>query len=199
MKLSLATIACLLFAFSTEVLASPPQGEWRLSLEADYHTLSPEVRAAQGLGRAAGGIDFATTYYFAPQFAVKLGFGFGGIADDGSYAMTLTSNRGDTDTFNTSIDWSSFFTEAFYQSPERRSGFGYRAGLGYTLIPDTERTIDICGNCPTDTISLDGGVFLSASAFHQYKIGKLGLSFRQYLSGDVQTGTMLWWEMPTRR
>ena len=199
MKLSLAVSAFLLFAFSSGVLANPLQGDWRLSLEVDYHTLSPEVRAGEGLGNAAGGVDFAASYYVAPLFAVKLGFGFGGVQDDDSYALSLTSNFGDTETFGTSVGWSTFFTEAFYQSPERSSGFGYRGGLGYTLIPNTERTIDICGNCPTETISIDGGTFLSASGFHESRFGKFGVSFRQYLSGDVQNGTMLWWEMPTRR
>jgi len=202
MKFRCSIIAILMCVFSSQLSAESRslKGELRLSVEVNQHSFKPEVRAAEGLGNLAGGVDFSGVYYFAPRLAVKLGFGFGAIEDDESFSLQLVNNRGDISRGSSTVDWSQFFGEILYQSPGFDKGFGYRGGLGYNFIPDTERSITICVDCPAEDISLRGGGYLTAGVFYRYSVnGKFGLSARQYMSGDLQNGVMVFWEMRGRK
>lgn len=174
--------------------------KWRTSMSISALSLDSENTSSQGLGETAFGLDIAGNYYFSPKLITTLGFGIANIKDneDFSQTVTVTSLFGsDTENAKSSVTSFPVFAEISYRSLSPSDpGYGYGVGAGFTQFLGTERSISRCIGCRSEDVTIDGGAYLTASAyFNTGRSSKFGLSARQFVSGDVRTSILLWIEI----
>ncbi|NCP63988.1 MAG: hypothetical protein GW763_01080 [Paraglaciecola sp.] len=60
-----------------------------------------------------------------------------------------------------------------------------RLQAGFSVVTASERAIELCTDCYSEKIDINGGVFVSASAQRHVGSVVLGVYFQQFLSGDI--------------
>lgn len=72
-----------------------------------------------------------------------------------------------------------------------KGGF-YTLRGGFSAILGSERSINNCKNCYSEDIDVSGGLYgLAGIGFNATKSFSMGLNYKQYLSGDLESGFAL--------
>lgn len=153
----------------------------------------------QGLGGSAFGLDIAGNYYVNRNFVASLGFGVANIKDNEEFSQQVIATNlfgSEIESAKSTVRSFPLFAEVSYHSlTNSANGLGYRLGAGLTHFVGTERSISKCSDCRSEDLSIDGGPYLTAGVIFQRKKSlKLGVSARQYVSGDVKSGILFWIE-----
>jgi len=181
--------------------ASQPENKSKRSFYLTYNStsLSTGVTEAQGLDDDAGMLELGVSLTAVTGFGVSMGIGFLNLEDNESFSSVVVDDSGFVKVAESEADAIPINAEFFYENPmSNNQRWQYRVGAGYTAITNANREITQCNNCFAQDLEIDGGRYISASVawrtFLKPKSSRIGLSYRQYLSGDLENSVMLWWQ-----
>jgi len=168
---------------------------WTYSLALSYLTVTSTAAEAQGLGGSGFSMDLAGNYQFNRNFGGTLGFSMVRFEDNSGFSQQVVDQFNDVTVAESAATAIPLFAEIYYQdSLPVSSGWQYRLGTGYTAITGASRDIANCVDCFSDEFEIEGGGYLSASIGKSLNMASsVGVSAKQYVSGDLENGVMLWW------
>lgn len=174
---------------------------WDYDLSLSYLSLSSSAASEQGLGNSGYALEIAGTYSFKSHFAASVGLAFANIKDDSGFSQRVVDQFNNVDVAESTATAIPLFAELQYKNTlPGDSGVNYRAGVGYTAITNASRDISNCINCFSSDFELEGGAYLSGSVGKNINAkSAVGLTARQYVSGDLENSVLLWWKINTRR
>ncbi len=181
--------------------ASQPEKKSKRSIYLTYNStsLSKGATEAQGLNDDAGMLELGVSLTAVTGFGVSLGIGFLNFDDNESFSNVVVDDSGFVKIEESEADAIPINAEVFYENPvSNNQRWQYRVGAGYTAITNANREIAQCNNCFSQDLEIDGGKYISASVVWRTLLkprsSRFGLSYRQYLSGDLENSVMLWWQ-----
>jgi len=181
--------------------ASQPANEskWSFYLTYNSTSLSTDTTETQGLNDDAGMLELGVSLTAVTGFGTSLGIGFLNLEDNESFSSVVVDDSGSAKIAESEAYAIPINAELFYENPiSNNQRWQYRLGAGYTAITNANRETTQCNNCFSQDLEIDGGKYISAAVawrtFFKPRSSRVGLSYRQYLSGDLENSIMLWWQ-----
>lgn len=169
-------------------------------LGVSYLLFDKKAAAEQNIGDSAFSIDLFGSYYISPKMSATAGFGFVTLDDEAEFDQAVVNqNTGERLTASSTASAINFYAELMYLLEPvtiASRDVQIRVGPGYSGIGNADRKIENCSDCRKVDIELDGGVYVTGGVFREGwdESSSIGLSAKQYVSGDLKTAASLWVE-----
>ena len=184
---------------SDEPAEKAPAGQrskWSAVFSASYLSINAEAAESQGLGNSGFSVEIAASRRIKTNFIASLGVGILRLQDEDTFSQRVVNSFGSEEDATSTAGAIPVFGEIAYRRMlSRTSSMHYQLGTGYTAVMAADRGIANCLNCNSEEFSINGGMYLSASTGRNLSGGSsFGITARQYLTGDLENGLMLWWK-----
>lgn len=194
------TLATASTSFAQDTSNEYVERTWTGGLGLTYFALDTAAAESQKIGDTAYSLDFFANYNISSQLVATLGLGLARLDDKAEFSQqVLVTSLFDTEVETVSSDAKGIhlYTELQYVLPPFTPlDLQFRGGAGYGVIGYTDRSIDDCSDCREEDIDLKGGAYVTAGIFREVwsEQFKFGLNLRQYVSSDIKSSAILWFE-----
>ncbi len=185
------TLTTALLAAGIAQAGGPEQGPrfggWELNGFFEQVTINSDAAAKSLIDTSAPSFGIGGEYYFANSLLI-VGGGLEGLAysDNNKFSQAVRDNYGKTYDASSSASGTSLFVDAGIHYPLPNSLF-VSAKVGATIV-SSSRSIDNCNDCYKESIKIGGGGYALAQTGVAFDSFELSLSYKQYLSGDLESG-----------
>lgn len=174
------------------VIAMGPS--WQMAIYLGPTAIASDAASSARIGSSAFDFGFYAKRHINPNFALNLGFSFLEYSDKASFSVPV-SYEGTSSVTRASSDASAMpiFGDVQYVLPIGTQKYAYfSAGAGVSFLLSSERDVPNCSNCPSEEIDINGGAYGIVEWGAQVgEIWGLGLAYRHYLSGDIESNIAL--------
>lgn len=173
---------------------------WTFSAGLEYILLDEVAATSERIEDSAFSLNLNASYYFSSRIMANMGMGLLKFSDNAEFSQQVIVTNlfgSDVETVESDAGAIQFYTEALYLTPPVGStNIYFRAGVGYAGLAFSERSIDKCADCREENIDITGGPYLTGGVVSEFGSNNfhIGLSIRQYLSGDINNSAILMFE-----
>lgn len=153
-------------------------------------SISESAASKNGIGDSAG------TLYFGGE-SVTNGVLFGGgiglvtFDDKSSFDVRVEDQYGNESTESANASGADFYIESGYRFTTLAENIDFDVLGGFSYIT-ASRSVDNCSDCPSDDLSLDGGLYLKANMlFRMEDDWYIQLGYKALMSDDMGGGVNL--------
>jgi len=190
------------FAQTTENSETEEEFEllgWTGGISLNSFTFDKEAATKQKIGEKATAIDVFASYYISERFAASAGIGFLQFDDQDAFTeevIATSAFSSERDTAKSNASGMLAFGEFYYLVANASLPVQLKAGVGFGSVVSGDRSIDKCSDCKKEDIDIKGGAYGTVAAYRGFKDNtfNIGLSGRQFLSGDIKNAFGLWFE-----
>jgi hypothetical protein len=175
-------------------MATDLQGTWSWGLAVESVKFDSKKAALEGIGDSTTTLDIEAEYFIRNHFTTSFGFSFVPYNDKNDFSV-VTQNQTTDEIQTSSSDASAMalYAEMGYRRFFPTSLPYYTtARLGVSSLIASERSISNCSNCPSEDIDINGGIYARAGVGARFgNTWALGLDYKHYLSGDIDSSISL--------
>jgi len=176
--------------FISNFAAAKPVTRKSFVMELGQVTFDAQTAKTEGVEDSANFFRFA---YGQQKKSVVYSLGFSGFMykDNESFKQDVVDQSGNQSTADTSTGTFNAYAEGGYILKMHNS-FNADLLAGYEQVLQSSRSIPNCTNCSSEDIKIKAGVYVSSRLGYEWNNGfKMSLSYRQYISGDVENALAL--------
>lgn len=163
---------------------------WTGAIGLEMISISRQAAREQYIDSSALRLNIEGEYFFTQTLSTTLGMGIISYDDNSSFSQRTEDNFGNVKNSESSANAVPFYAELGYKrffSGEATPYITVRGG--FSFIMGSERSIGNCSNCYSENIDIDGGMYaLLGAGIVAGDSWSLGLHYKNYLSGDLESG-----------
>ena len=179
-------LSVLLIAISA-LTAHTALADWSLGGYVESMSLNTEKAAQEGIEDSAWALGFNADYFSDGLMAASLGSAYVMYDDNREFSQQVEViggfDHGDIRT--ESSDASALL---IYADIGPRFTFGhssyFSAKAGFSTFFASERSIGSCGDCYSEDIDIDGGLYIQTALGHSFERVSIGFVYNQFLDDD---------------
>ena len=178
---------------ASPLMAAPAPKEqaysgWSWSAHVGNLNIDSKVADAQGIDTSAWVIGAAAEHYSSnSSLTFVIGLDLIGYDDNAGFRQNTTGGRKKSNASG-GLGYVEFGPKVnFGQSDDNY----FVAHAGLSAMFSSERSIDYCSDCYSESIDVNGGFYGVLGVGHTFNNFDLGLQFQQYFSGDLDNSLRL--------